>query len=203
MTRREDMKIGYIRVSTIRQAQTGTSLDDQRKLLESKGAETIYTDAGISGKNTDRPGLQAMQKALHPGDMVIVSALDRLGRNLRDIATLIQAWNDKEITLIAVREGVNTSTPTGVMLAQIMAMIAELERNLIRERTAAGRAARIAQHKPVNRPRKWSDRDAKRIAKMTGAGLTITEIAQATGKTRQTIYRMLDRANEIKAEVQA
>jgi DNA invertase Pin-like site-specific DNA recombinase len=197
------MKIGYIRVSTTRQAQTGTSLDDQRKMLESYGVETIYTDAGISGKNTDRPGLQALEKSLHPGDTVIVSALDRLGRNLRDIATLIQAWKDREITLIAVREGVDTSTPTGVMLAQIMAMVAELERNLILERTAAGRAARIAQHKPVNRPARWSDRDAKRVAKMKGAGITITEIAQATGKTRQTIYRMLDRANEIKAEAQA
>lgn len=194
------MKIGYIRVSTTRQAVSGTSLDDQRKLLEANGVETIYTDAGISGKNVNRPGLQALEKALHPGDVVIVSALDRLGRNLKDIATLIQDWQNQGITLIAIREGINTSTPTGVMLAQIMAMIAELERSLILERTAAGRAARIAQHKPVNRPARWSDRDAKRVAKMKNAGITITEIAQATGKTRQTIYRMLDRAKELKEE---
>lgn len=194
------MRIGYIRVSTTRQAVSGTSLDDQRKTLESHGVETIYTDAGISGKNVNRPGLQALEKALHPGDVVIVSALDRLGRNLKDIATLIQDWQNQGITLIAIREGINTSTPTGVMLAQIMAMIAELERSLILERTAAGRAARIAQHKPVSRPARWSDRDAKRVAKMKDAGITITEIAQATGKTRQTIYRMLDRAKELKEE---
>ena len=194
------MKIGYIRVSTTRQAVSGTSLDDQRKLLEANGVETIYTDAGISGKNVNRPGLQALEKALHPGDVVIVSALDRLGRNLKDIATLIQDWQNQGITLIAIREGINTSTPTGVMLAQIMAMIAELERSLILERTAAGRAARIAQHKTgvasrtLERPRRKTGR------KMKDAGITITEIAQATGKTRQTIYRMLDRAKELKEE---
>lgn len=197
------MKIGYIRVSTTRQAVSGTSLDDQRKMLESYGVETIYTDAGISGKNVNRPGLQALEKALHPGDTVIVSALDRLGRSTADIAALLRDWKSQDIALVALRDGVDTGTTTGTMMAQMLAVVAEMERNLILERTAAGRAARIAQHKPVNRPRKWSDRDAKRIAKMTGAGLTITEIAQATGKTRQTIYRMLDRAEELKTEVQA
>lgn len=198
------MKIGYIRVSTIRQAEHGTSLEDQRRLLESKGVETIYEDAGLSGKNTSRPGLDAMQKALHPGDEIIVSALDRLGRNLRDIAALIQAWKDRKITLIAVREGVDTSTPTGVMLAQIMAMVAELERNLILERTQAGREASIASGKIANRPKGWNDRKAlKAWDYVNTKQWSITDTAVRMKTSRQTIYRMLDRAEELKTEVQA
>lgn len=192
------MEIGYIRVSTTKQALDGTSLDDQRKLLESYGVETIYEDAGRSGKNTNRPGLGAMQKALHDGDVVVVVALDRLGRNLKDISTLIQGWQDRGITLTALREGIDTSTATGVMVAQIMGMVAELERKLILERTAAGREASV---KIANRPKGWNDRKALKAWDYVNARKwSITDTAVRMKTSRQTIYRMLDRANEIKAE---
>jgi DNA invertase Pin-like site-specific DNA recombinase len=195
------MEIGYIRVSTTKQALDGTSLDDQRKTLHEHGVETIYEDAGRSGKNTNRPGLGAMQKALHDGDVVVVVALDRLGRNLKDISTLIQGWQDRGITLIALREGIDTSTATGVMVAQIMGMVAELERKLILERTAAGREASV---KIANRPKGWTDRKALKTWEYVHTrNWSITDTAVRMKTSRQTIYRMLDRANEIKAEVQA
>ncbi|MDN6050554.1 recombinase family protein [Bifidobacterium mongoliense] len=198
------MKIGYIRVSTTKQALDGTSLDDQRKTLHEHGVETIYEDAGRSGKNTNRPGLGAMQKALHDGDVVVVVALDRLGRNLKDIAALIQDWQDRGITLIALREGINTNTATGVMVAQIMGMVAELERKLILERTQAGREASIASGKIANRPKGWTDRKALKAWNYVNVReWSITDTAVRMKTSRQTIYRMLDRANEIKAEVQA
>jgi DNA invertase Pin-like site-specific DNA recombinase len=188
------MRIGYIRVSTAKQAQTGTSLNDQRKLLEREGAETIYEDAGLSGKNVSRPGLEAMQKALHDGDTVVVSALDRLGRSTADIAQMLHEWKERQITLIAVRDGINTSTPTGTMMAQIMAVVAEMERTFILERTAAGREAAKASGKIANRPRKWTIKKAQQVAHLKADGWSISEIARTLNVSRDTIRRMIAEA---------
>jgi DNA invertase Pin-like site-specific DNA recombinase len=188
------MRIGYIRVSTAKQAQTGTSLNEQEKAVRDAGAETTYTDAGWSGKNIDRPGLDAMQKALHDGDTVIVSALDRLGRSTADIAQMLHDWQQRNITLIAVRDGIDTSTPTGTMMAQIMAVVAEMERSFILERTAAGRAAAKASGKIANRPRKWNLKKARQVAHLKADGWSISEIARTLNVSRDTIRRMIAEA---------
>jgi DNA invertase Pin-like site-specific DNA recombinase len=188
------MQIGYIRVSTAKQAEHGSSLDEQEKAVRDAGAETTYTDAGWSGKNTSRPGLDAMQKALHDGDTVIVSALDRLGRSTADIAQMLHDWKDRQITLIAVRDGINTSTPTGTMMAQIMAVVAEMERTFILERTAAGREAAKASGKIANRPRKWTIKKAKQVAHLKADGWSISEIARTIGVSRDTVRRMIAEA---------
>lgn len=185
------MRIGYIRVSTIKQAEHGTSMDDQRRTLADNGAETIYEDAGLSGKNTSRPGLEAMQKALHDGDTVVVSALDRLGRSTADIAQMLRDWQQRQITLIAVRDGVNTGTATGTMIAQIMAVVAEMERTFILERTAAGREAAKASGKIANRPRKWTIKKAQQVAHLKADGWSISEIARTLNVSRDTIRRMI------------
>lgn len=192
------MRIGYIRVSTAKQAHTGTSLDEQEKIVKNAGAETTYTDAGWSGKTASRPGLEAMQKALHDGDTVIVSALDRLGRSTADIATILRDWQTRDITLIAVRDGIDTSTPTGTMMAQIMAVVAEMERTFILERTAAGREASKASGKIPNRPRGWTQKKAEQVAHLKASGWSVSEIARTIGVCRDTVRRMI-----AEAEVQA
>jgi DNA invertase Pin-like site-specific DNA recombinase len=177
-----------------KQAQTGTSLNEQEKAVRDAGAETTYTDAGWSGKNTDRPGLDAMQKALHDGDTVIVAALDRLGRSTADIAQMLRDWQQRNITLIAVRDGVNTGTATGTMIAQIMAVVAEMERSFILERTAAGREAAKASGKIANRPRKWTIKKAQQVAHLKADGWSISEIARTIGVSRDTVRRMIAEA---------
>lgn len=74
------MRIGYARVSTMKQAEHGTSLEDQRKTLEDAGCERIYEDGGVSGATTARPQLQALMEAVRDGDEVCITKLDRLGR---------------------------------------------------------------------------------------------------------------------------
>lgn len=150
------MKYGYIRVSTTAQAAHGYSLAEQREAVIAAGVDPVHVieDAGISGKNLERPGIDTLKLALHPGDTVVVASLDRLGRSLADISTLIQSWSKAGINLVALRDGIDTSTITGRTMAGMMAVIAETERQLILERTAKGRAKAATCGKPMTRPKK-------------------------------------------------
>lgn len=185
------MKIGYIRVSTAKQAEHGSSLADQEQVVKEAGAEVIYKDAGASGKNTDRPQLKAMLKALHPGDIIVVSALDRLGRSTADIAQMLRLWKQKDVSLIALRDGIDTNTPTGTMMAQMLAVIAEMERTLILERTEKGLAAARTQGKITHRPKKWNRKKAEKVLELKNKGLSISAIARMEQVSRDTIRRMI------------
>lgn len=192
------MKYGYIRVSTAAQATKGYSLSEQRDAVINAGADPahIIEDAGISGKNLERPGMQLLRLAVREGDTVIVYSLDRLGRSMADIATLIQDWNNQGITIKTIRDGIDTSTIAGRTMAGLMAVIADTERQLILERTAKGRAAALAAGKKCNRPKTWTDRDATKIAKLYET-LTIEQIAILDHRSPMTIKAMLKRANEL------
>lgn len=193
------MKYGYTRVSTASQAQHGYSLAEQREAVIAAGVEPehVIEDAGVSGKNLERQGIETLQLALHPGDTVVVYSLDRLGRNLADISSLIQSWNNAGINLIAIRDGIDTSTLTGRTMAGFMAVIAETERQLILERTAKGRAAAAASGKVCNRPKSWNDKQAKKAAKLRRAGASVDEIGKMFGVSTRTAYTMLQRAEEL------
>lgn len=192
------MKYGYIRVSTAAQATKGYSLSEQRDAVINAGADPahIIEDAGISGKNLERPGMQLLRLALREGDTVIVYSLDRLGRSMADIATLIQDWTNHGITIKTIRDGIDTSTIAGRTMAGLMAVIAETERQLILERTAKGRAAALAAGKKCNRPKTWNDRDAIKIAKLYKT-LTLEQIARLEHRSPMTIAAMIKRANEL------
>lgn len=185
------MKIGYIRVSTGKQAERGTSLNEQEKAVREAGAEVIYEDAGKSGKNVNRPGLQALEKALHPNDVVIVSALDRLGRSTADIAQILRDWKSHNIALIALRDGIDTTTPTGIMMAQMLAVVAEMERTLILERTEKGLSIAREKGKVMHRPKKWNRKKAEKVLELKNKGLSISAIARIEQVSRDTIRRMI------------
>lgn len=192
------MKYGYIRVSTAAQATKGYSLSEQRDAVIKAGADPahIIEDAGISGKNLERPGMQLLRLAVREGDTVIAYSLDRLGRSMADIATLIQDWTNHGITIKTIRDGIDTSTIAGRTMAGLMAVIAETERQLILERTAKGRAAALAAGKNCTRPKTWVDRDAIKIAKLYET-LTLEQIAILEHRSPMTIKAMLKRANEL------
>lgn len=135
-----NLVLGYARVSTVSQ-----TLDQQVDALVAAGVDAtqIYSDQ-LSGARTDRPGLDELLRTAREGDEIVVVALDRLGRSMLHVIQTIEDLVARGIVLRSLRENLDFSTPTGRMMAAIFASLAEYERELIRERSAAAReAARI------------------------------------------------------------
>ena len=126
------MLIGYARVSTIEQ-----NLDLQLDALKNIGCKKLYEDK-ISSSQLNRPGLNDALADLRAGDTLVVWKLDRLGRSLRNLIELINDLQEKEIMFRSIQDGIDTSNSIGQFFFHITGAFAELERNLIKERTKAG-----------------------------------------------------------------
>lgn len=130
------MIYGYCRVSSDEQAAHGISIEAQRDILRGYAAMSqsqirIFEDAGFSGKNTDRPALQQLLAAVRAGGVssVVVWKLDRLSRSLRDTLSMIEdIFSPAGVTLVSVTESIDTSTPSGRMMLNLLASFAQLER---------------------------------------------------------------------------
>jgi len=133
------MLIGYARVSTIDQ-----DLALQADALTRAGCEKMFTDKA-SGAKTDRPGLAEALQFLRTGDTLVIWKLDRLGRSIRGLIELAAGLSDRKIDFRSLTDGFDTATPLGRLLFHILASVAEMERELIRERTIAGLAAARAK----------------------------------------------------------
>jgi DNA invertase Pin-like site-specific DNA recombinase len=151
--------IGYVRVSTSEQADSGLGLDAQVSELERAAAYegwqlTIIRDEGRTGANLRRPGIRKALRALAQGeyDGLAVAKLDRLSRSTADSAQLFHWFHEAEARLILLDLRVDTGTPTGSLLANFMAALAEWERRQIAARTKASLTALRAQGKPISRP---------------------------------------------------
>lgn len=178
--------IAYLRVSTEEQAELGYGLDAQelelRRTFEFRGWELheLIRDEGVSGATLERPGLARALRAIAKGeaDGLVVTKLDRLTRSVVDFGELLEWLDEAQATLVALDVNVDTSTPGGRMIAQIIVVIAEWERETIAARTKAGLAAKRAQGKPTGRP-SVADRPelAERIRGLRDAGLTLQAIA--------------------------
>lgn len=182
------MLIGYARVSTEDQR-----LDLQQDALERAGCEKIFVDRA-SGARSDRPGLERALDQLRKGDTLVVWKLDRLGRTTLQLIGLLEHFAEKGIKLRSLQDGIDPSTPMGKAMLQIAAVFAEMERNLIRERTKAGLSAarargRLGGRPPLLSPEKLDT--AKRL--MASPELTMAEVAARVGVSRVTLYRALKR----------
>jgi site-specific DNA recombinase len=145
----------YIRVSTDLQAEEGYSLDAQRgKLLAYAAAQGwdvdaahIFIDAGASAKNTNRPQYQAMIAAAHNGDIqrIVVTKLDRLSRNTSDFLQLVEDMERAGCALVILDLNIDTGSPTGKLVATVLAGIAEWERKQINERVMSGKAQKAQE----------------------------------------------------------
>jgi DNA invertase Pin-like site-specific DNA recombinase len=142
---------GYARVSSI-----GQDLDAQLVALADAGVEParIFTDKLSGSAMTARPGLAAMLDYARAGDTIVVAAVDRLGRSVAEVTRTIAEFGERRILLRAIREGVDTGTPTGRAVAAIMATLAELELELGRERRSASRESRRVRQLPATKPLK-------------------------------------------------
>jgi DNA invertase Pin-like site-specific DNA recombinase len=139
--------VGYARVSTEGQ---DLALDALRN--HGVANELIFTDKA-SGAKRDRPGLDACFKELRPGDILLVWRLDRLGRSVRHLVTLIDELRDRNVGFRSVCDGaIDTTTPSGELIFQVFSALAQFERRLIQERTKAGIAAARARGRTGGRP---------------------------------------------------
>ncbi len=180
--------IGYARISTDHQ-----SLDAQRDALEAEGCERIFTDQ-LTGDSQDRPGLRAMFDFARSGDLVVVVALDRLGRSLSGVIRPLDDLTAAGVLLRSLREGIDYSTPAGKMLAGIFAALAGYERDLMHERANAARGAARARGQHVGRPPRLTEAQVRQLRALHAAGEPVGAIAATFGVGRSTAYRALQAA---------
>lgn len=125
------MRIGYARVST-----TAQNLDMQIEALNKAGCEKIYTEKESGVK--ERPVLKELLSFIRQGDTLVVYKLDRLGRSVRELLAIVDDLREKGISLVALQDNIDATTPSGKMMLQMMAILTEYERNLIIERCQDG-----------------------------------------------------------------
>lgn len=190
------MKIGYGRVSTRDQ-----NPDAQRDALMAAGCDQVFLDKA-SGKLARRPELdKALLSASRPGDQLVVTKLDRLGRSLEHLIALSNQLREHQVDLVVLDQGIDTSTAIGRMFFQILGSIAEFEHALMSERTMDGLAAarargRTGGQKPKLGPRQVTLARAmyEEVEDDGRRRYTVAQIAAEFGVTRPTIYRHLDRS---------
>lgn len=182
------MKIGYCRVSTKEQ-----NPDLQLRALKKAGCKTIYTDKE-SGTLRKRTSLDRCLKALKKGDVLIVWKLDRLGRSLRDLIALLDELKAHGVAFQSLTEAIDTATPTGRAMWQMVGILAELERSLLQERTQAGRAAAMARGVKMGRKPLLSAPQIAHARQLRAQGQSPAQVAQLLNVSRRTLYRALSSA---------
>lgn len=163
-------------------------MDLQRDALHKAGCDRIYEETA-SGSRTDRPGLARALENLRPGDTFVIWKLDRLGRSLKHLIEVVQDLADQNVDFVSVRDGIDTTTPTGKLIFHIVGAIGQFERDLIRERTIAGLEAARARGHYGGRPKALSPRQVRQAALMAQQPeWTIKDICVELGISRATYY---------------
>jgi DNA invertase Pin-like site-specific DNA recombinase len=182
--------LGYARISTSSQ-----SLDQQHDALIGANVERVFDDI-MSGARSDRPGLAELLRYAREGDIVTVVALDRLGRSLSGIVRTLEELRERGILVRSLREGIDTGTATGRMIAGIFASLAEYERVLINERATVAREAARARGRQVGRKRILDLGKIEQARILRASGQTIVEICSTLNVSRATLYRALETASD-------
>jgi DNA invertase Pin-like site-specific DNA recombinase len=179
------MLIGYARVSTPEQ-----DLTPQLVSLSEAGCEKVFSDKA-SGAKANRAGLTDALSHARAGDVLVVWKLDRLGRTMKGLVDLAAELAERKIGLRSLTDGIDTAGTAGKLVFHIMAAMAEMERDLVRERTTAAlivarREGRVGGRKTVMTPKRL---EAAR--KLLASGMTAREIAPTIGVSVATLYRHL------------
>lgn len=180
-------RLGYLRVSTGRQdEQLQHDAMDKAGVLK----RNRYVDHGISGTKRARPGLDELLSDVEPGDTIVLYKLDRLGRSTAHVAGLVADLTERGIFIESISDGLNSSTPTGRAMLQMLSIFAEMERGFIQERTIAGLAAAKAQGRTGGRPKVTDSKQAKQAQALRDAAQSVPDIAKALGVSIATVYRI-------------
>lgn len=185
------MLIGYARVSTNDQ-----SLDLQKDALQDADCDRVIVDVA-SGKRADRSGLDQLKEILREEDVVVVWRLDRLGRSLKQLISLLEEFEELGVGFRSLTEAIDTTTAGGKLFFHIIGALAEFERNIIVDRTKAGLAAARARGRLGGRPKKLSSSQrslAVRLYRSKEHG--IKEICEMLGISKTTLYAYLADAED-------
>ncbi len=179
------MKIGYARVSTADQ-----NLELQLTTLKEAGCSRIYQEK-ISGAKKDRPELERLLDQLRPNDVVVVWKLDRLARSTHHLLEFVERIRIADASFRSISEPwADTTSHAGKMIMTIFAGIAEFERDLIRERTYAGRVAAKQRGIRFGRPQKMNDEQKLLARRLLEENKSVSEIAKTFNVHKATIYRL-------------
>lgn len=183
-------KIGYARVSTRDQHP-----ESQRERLEAAGCTRVYVDHGASGAKASRPEWDKCLDRLEPGDILVCTKLDRIGRSVRNLVEVVADLGSRDVDLLVLDQAIDTSTAGGRLVFHVLAAIAEFERELIIERTKDGLAATTARGHNGGRKPRLTPEQAAIARKLRADGHSVKEIGELLGNgkpvSRQTVYRVL------------
>jgi DNA invertase Pin-like site-specific DNA recombinase len=182
--------IGYARVSTRDQ-----SLEIQIEQLKAAGCEKIFHEKQSGAKSDNRPQLARLLKAVGPGDVVVITRLDRLARSSRDLLNIIHDLNEAGAAFRSLADPwCDTTTPHGKLILTVLGGLAEFERTLIMSRTEAGIQRAREMGKTFGRPVRLNAKQKRIIADRYGRGETITALAADFEVGVATIHRALKAA---------
>jgi len=181
-------KIGYARVST-----TAQNLDLQLDKL--KDCEKIFQEKR-SALTMERPQFKKMMNFLREGDILCVTKLDRLARNIRDLMNIKKFLDDKCVKLIVIDQNIDTTTPIGNLLFGMLGVFAEFESELKKENVTDGMIIARSKGIKLGRSKKLTENEVEELKKLRNDGYTISELIEKFNASRSTIYRHLDPINE-------
>lgn|GEM_PF-473928 len=183
--------LGYARVSTAAQRT-----DRQVEALAAAGCSRVWVDEGVSGTRTSRPALDALLTYARPGDVVVISELSRLGRTVRGLVALVDDLGERGVGVRSITQGVDTSGGSAVstLLLAVFSALAQVEREVLVERTRDGLESARRRGQPLGRPRALDDAQATEVAAMLTVGRPVAEVARLFGVGRATVRRAAERA---------
>ena len=178
------MRVGYIRTS-----KKDQNPQLQRRDLLAAGCQKVFEEQ-ISSRKEDRPELRAAIDYCREGDELVVWKLDRFGRSLRELIDLVNELRDRGVEFVSLRESIDTTTPGGKLVFHVFGAVAEFERDLILERTTAGlEAARARGRRGGRKPAMDEGKIALASRLMRDRETPISEVCEAVGVSRATLYR--------------
>lgn len=184
--------IAYIRVSTVEQ-----NTDRQEKAIsEHYKIDKAFIEK-VSGKDTKRPELQAMLEYVRQGDRVVISELSRLARNLKDLLNIMNTLEEKDVKLISLKENIDTSTPTGRLMVNMIGAINEFERDIIKERQAEGIAIAKEKGRYKGRKKQIDIEFVELYLKYTDRKITKKDFAEYYEVSRPTLDRLIEEYEHI------
>ena len=181
------MIIGYARVS-----KDDQNLGRQIDQLKNFGAEKIIKEK-YTGTKRNRPGIEQLLQTIRKEDSVVVESISRLGRNTLDILNLIQELDQKQIQFVSLKENMNTSTPTGKAMLQMMSVIAELERNLLVDRVREGIEVSKKRGVAIGRPKIPQEKLDIAVRMYKSGDYSVKEIIETNQISTGTFYREINR----------
>ena len=177
--------VGYARVSTV-----GQSLDVQLSKLQAFGCDPIFSDKH-TGTTADRPSLKECRNYLRKGDSLVITKMDRLARSTYHLTQIAEELKNKGADLVVLDQNIDTSTPTGKLLFNMLASIAEFETEIRKERQTEGIAKAMENGVQFGRKAKLSDDEVQEMRQKRAEGVLIKELQREFGLSKASVYRLL------------